>query len=151
MSIWRRTLDLLLGRRPVLMQVGAVCRDAASGNVLLITSRDTGRWVIPKGWPMEGRTLSGAAAQEAWEEAGVRGHIRPSELGRFQYRKKQDQGYAVPVEMRVYLLSVDSLSNHFPEDRQRKRRWFAPVEAARMVVEPGLKQILAALDRQDVA
>lgn len=151
MSVWRRTLDLLLGRRPVLMQVGAICRDPASGNVLLITSRDTGRWVIPKGWPMEGRTLPGAAAQEAWEEAGVRGRIRPAELGRFRYRKQQDQGYAVPVEMRVYLLFVDSVSDRFPEDRQRKRRWFAPVEAARMVVEPGLKQILAGLDRPDAA
>ncbi len=135
----------------MLMQVGAVCRDPANGQVLLITSRDTGRWVIPKGWPMEGRTLSGAAAQEAWEEAGVRGTIRPSELGRFHYSKKQDKGYAVPIEMRVYLLSVDSLSDQFPEVRQRKRRWFAPVEAARMVIEPGLKQILTALDRHDPA
>ena len=74
-----------------------------------------------------------------------------AELGRFRYRKQQDQGYAVPVEMRVYLLSVDSVSDRFPEDRQRKRRWFAPVEAARMVVEPGLKQILAGLDRPDAA
>lgn len=145
MKTWRRTLGLLLGERPASIQVGAVCRDPGNGQVLLITSRGTGRWVIPKGWPMEGKTLAGAAAQEAWEEAGVRGRIQASELGRYQYDKGQDQGFAVPVDMRVFLLEVDSLSGQFPERRQRKRRWFAPAEAARMVVEPGLKQILLSL------
>ncbi|MCG6111155.1 MAG: NUDIX hydrolase [Paracoccus sp.] len=149
MMMWRRALDMLLGRRPVMMQVGAVCHDAATGQVLLITSRDTGRWVIPKGWPMEGRTLYGAAAQEAWEEAGVRGRIHPAELGRFLYEKRQDQGYAVPVEMRVFLLSVDRLDDDFPESRQRQRRWFTPADAARRVVEPGLKRILLSLQTAD--
>ncbi|CAM3260702.1 NUDIX hydrolase [Paracoccus nototheniae] len=145
MTTWRRTLALILGRRPVSLQVGAVCRDPDSGRVLLITSRGTGRWVIPKGWPMEGRTLSGAAAQEAWEEAGVRGRVRQAELGRYRYDKAQDQGFAVPVDLRVFLLEVERLSDDFPEHRQRKRRWFDPEEAARMVVEPGLKQILLSL------
>ena len=145
MKTWRRTFDMLLGRRPDPIQVGAVCRDPATGQVLLITSRGTGRWVIPKGWPMKGRTLSGAAAQEAWEEAGVRGRIRTGELGRFRYAKAQDEGFAVPIDMRVFLLDVDSMTEDFPERRQRKRRWFAPQDAARMVVEPGLQQILAGL------
>lgn len=149
MKFLRRTLKMLLGRRPVSMQVGAICRDPATGKVLLATSRDTGRWVIPKGWPMAGRSLSGAAAQEAWEEAGVRGDIETRELGRFSYHKGQDRGFAVPVQVRVFLLSVTELASDFPEADQRERRWFTPRDAARMVIEPELKSILSALEHHD--
>lgn len=142
MSIWRRTLDLLLGRRPVLMQVGAVCRDPASGNVLLITSRDTGRWVIPKGWPMEGRSLASAAMQEAWEEGGVQGVVDPVETGRYSYGKVQDSGFSIPVEVRVFTVWVDRLADDFPESGQRRRRWFTPAKAAALVGEKGLKKLL---------
>ncbi len=146
MKLWRRSLQMLLGRRPAAMQVGAICRDPVSGQVLLITSRDTGRWVIPKGWPMEGRTLAGAAAQEAWEEAGVRGRIADQELGRYHYDKAQEQGFSVPVEVRVFLLSVDSRAANFPEADQRQARWFTPAEASDQVAEAGLKRILISLE-----
>lgn len=146
MNLWRRSFQMLLGRRPAAMQVGAICSDPVTGQVLLITSRDTGRWVIPKGWPMEGRTLAGAAAQEAWEEAGVRGRIAAHELGRYDYDKAQEQGFSVPVEVRVFLLSVDSRADSFPEADQRQARWFTPVEASKQVAEPGLKRILIALE-----
>lgn len=142
MTAWLRWLGILFGRRPPAMQVGAVCRCPATGRVVLVTSRGTGRWVIPKGWPMEGRTLAGAAAAEAWEEAGVRGRILDAELGRYRYDKEQDQGYAIPVEVRVFLLEVDHLRPDFPESAQRKRCWFPPAEAARRVAEPGLRDIL---------
>ncbi|WP_282603544.1 NUDIX hydrolase [Paracoccus sp. PARArs4] len=151
MKVFGKALALLMGRRPTQMQVGAICRDRDSGAVMLITSRGTGRWVIPKGWPMEGRTLAGAAAQEAWEEAGLRGTMSEAELGRFLYDKDQDEGYAVPVQVRVFLMEVDCVEDAFPEVRQRKRRWFAPRDAARMVAEPGLKQILLALDPSAIA
>lgn len=145
MKHWRQSLRLLMGWRPAAMQVGAVCRSRTTGEVLLVTSRGTGRWVIPKGWPMAGKTLPGAAATEAWEEAGVRGHIHEAEIGRYRYDKEQDQGYSVPVEVRVFLMEADDLQSDFPEAKERKRRWFSPEEAARRVVEPGLKQILLAL------
>ncbi|WP_343069769.1 NUDIX hydrolase [Paracoccus amoyensis] len=140
-------MSLLLGRRPVSMQVAALCLDGDTGKVLLITSRGTGRWVIPKGWPMAGRTLARAAEQEAWEEAGVRGQINHAELGRYSYDKDQDSGFSVPVEVRVFVLNVSSLAETFPEDDQRNRQWFSPVEAAQRVREPGLKQILLGLSR----
>lgn len=142
-----RFLSLLLGRRPVSMQVAALCLDESTGKVLLITSRGTGRWVIPKGWPMAGRTLARAAEQEAWEEAGVRGQINHAELGRYSYDKDQDSGFSVPVEVRVFGLSVSSLADTFPEDDQRDRQWFSPAEAAQRVREPGLKKILLGLQR----
>lgn len=145
MNALAKSLKLVLGKRPVPLQVGAICRDRASGDVLLVTSRGTGRWVIPKGWPMEGRTLAGAAAQEAWEEAGIRGHINEAELGRFTYDKDQDEGFSVPIEVRVFLLQVETTTDNFPETRQRRRRWFTPADAARMVVEPGLRRLFLSL------
>ena len=145
MNMWRRSLQMMLGRRPMAMQVGAICRNRATGQVMLITSRDTGRWVIPKGWPMKGRSLAGAAAQEAWEEAGVRGKIEPGEIGRFDYDKVQDEGYSVPIEVRVFTLDVQEEADDFPERGRRKRRWFDPADAARLVAEPGLKRILTNL------
>lgn len=145
MNALARSLRLFLGKRPASLQVGAICRDPASGQVLLITSRGTGRWVIPKGWPMAGRSLAGAAAQEAWEEAGVSGRINETEFGRFSYDKDQDEGFSVPVEVRVFLMEVTSTTKNFPETRQRRRRWFDPAAAARMVAEPGLKQLLLSL------
>lgn len=150
MNVLRRSLDMLIGKRPPAMQVAALCLDPQTGKVLLVTSRGTGRWIIPKGWPMEGRTLPAAAALEAWEEAGAEGRIGREEIGRYSYDKDQDSGFAVPVEVRVYPLHVARLSGDFPESAQRKRRWFTPEEAARMVVEPGLKALLRRLPKAEV-
>ncbi|WP_240643685.1 NUDIX hydrolase [Paracoccus siganidrum] len=150
MNVLRRSLGMLIGKRPPAMQVAALCLDPETGKVLLITSRGTGRWIIPKGWPMEGRTLPAAAALEAWEEAGAEGRIGREEIGRYSYDKDQDSGFAVPVEVRVYPLHVTRLSGDFPESAQRKRRWFTPRDAIRMVAEPGLKALLRGLPKAEV-
>lgn len=144
---FRNKLGRIIGRRPAEMQVAALCLNDATGDVLLITSRGTGRWIVPKGWPMPGRTLAEAAMQEAWEEAGVRGRIGHAEIGRYHYDKEQERGFAIPVEVRVFPLYVDVLNDSFPERGERKRRWFPPHEAARMVAEAGLKRILLGLPR----
>lgn len=146
----RRRLARLLGARAPRLQVGAVCRDPATGEVLLITSRDTGRWIIPKGWPMAGRTLAQAALQEAWEEAGVRAALA-EELGGYHYEKAQDEGFAIPVEVRVFLLSVDGLADQWPEQAQRSRHWFPPGKAAALVAEPELAALLTRLARKGAA
>jgi len=142
---FRERLARLIGRRPPDMQVAALCLNEATGEVLLVTSRGTGRWIVPKGWPMAGRSLAEAARQEAWEEAGVKGRVGQAEIGRYRYDKHQDRGFAIPVEVRVFPLYVDELEQDFPESQERKRRWFAPAEAARMVAEAGLKQLLRSL------
>ncbi|WP_299841664.1 NUDIX hydrolase [uncultured Paracoccus sp.] len=147
MTMLRRALRMILGRRPPALQVGAICRKPDTGEMLLITSRDTGRWVIPKGWPMEGRSLAHAALQEAWEEAGVRGKVGMTELGRFRYDKRQDKGFAVPVEVALYPVEVLELADDYPEYEERHREWFAPGQAAELVNEAGLKQILQGLAR----
>lgn len=141
-----RSLRLLFGARPPSMQVGAICLSQDGGQVLMVTSRGTGRWIIPKGWPMEGRSLAGAAAQEAWEEAGVEGRVGPKELGRYSYEKVQDGGFAIPVQVRVFPLYVRRLETDFPESSERRREWFDPKEAAKLVAEPGLAAILRNLD-----
>jgi 8-oxo-dGTP pyrophosphatase MutT (NUDIX family) len=142
---FRNKLGRIIGKRPAEMQVAALCLDDATGNVLLITSRGTGRWIVPKGWPMPGRTLAEAAMQEAWEEAGVKGRIVQAEIGRYHYDKEQERGFAVPIEVRVFPLYVDDLDDRFPERGERKRRWFPPHEAAQLVAEAGLKRILQGL------
>lgn len=130
-------------------QFGALCWRVgkAGAEVLLITSRETGRWVIPKGWPMEGRTGHEAAAIEAWEEAGIKGEVGTAKLGDFTYDKilKRDtkQEMAQPCVVQVFPLEVSKVSNQFAEMRQRRRKWFAPEKAARKVVEDELKAILA--------
>ena len=142
---FRNRLALLIGRRPSDMQVAALCLNEKTGEVLLVTSRGTGRWIVPKGWPMPGRSLAEAAAQEAWEEAGVRGRVGQAEIGRYHYDKEQERGFAIPVEVRLFPLYVEATQKAFPEADQRKRHWFAPAEAALMVAEPGLQQILRSL------
>ena len=136
-----KALRAALGSPPPRMQVGALCREAGTGQVLLITSRGTGRWIIPKGWPMPGRSLAEAALQEAWEEAGVRGQPDAAEIGRFGYDKEQ-AGFAVPIEVRVFPIRVTALADDWPEVAERTRRWFDPAEAARLVSEPRLRQLL---------
>ena len=135
-------------RRPKRVQVAALCyRDTDDGKrVLLITSRDTGRWIVPKGWPIDGLDGPGAALQEAWEEAGVKqADIESDPVGLYEYDKGLGEGMTVPVEARVYLTRVRDLSEVYPEADQRKRAWFTPQDAANLVDEPDLKAILRAL------
>ena len=140
----RRRLARLLGARAPALQVAAICMDRATGRILMITSRGTGRWIIPKGWPMAGHTLAGAALQEAWEEAGVRaraGH----DLGVYHYDKIQDHGFAIPIKVQVFLAHVDSLADDYPEAGKRRRQWFTPADAAGLVAEPELAALMLTL------
>ncbi len=135
-------------QRPKRVQVAALCyqQTGESKQVLLITSRDTGRWIVPKGWPMDGYDGPGAALQEAWEEAGVaKADINPKPVGQYEYEKGMGEGMSVQVEAQVYLTQVHALKEEYPEAQLRKRAWFSPKEAANLVDEPALKDILAAL------
>jgi 8-oxo-dGTP pyrophosphatase MutT (NUDIX family) len=127
------------------MQYGALCwRLGEDGiDILLITSRDTGRWIIPKGWPMPGLAPEAAAAQEAWEEAGVEGVMNPVCLGRYGYQKLLSVTAQVPCAVAVYGLRVVSLADKFPEVKERTRQWFRQEIAATMVNEPDLASLIA--------
>ena len=125
-------------------QIGALCwRPHGLGHeVLLITSRDTGRWIIPKGWLMPGLTAAGSAAREAWEEAGIEGAPEEAALGFFAYRKGLHAGKSVPCVVEVFSLRVDKLTDRYPEKGQRRRKWFSAEKAAKKVDEPDLRQMI---------
>ena len=140
---------LWLGGKPPAIQVAALpWRRVAGGRleVLLATSRDTGRWVLPKGWPKKRRSLSRTAAEEAWEEAGLIGKINSDVFGTFDYRKRLDSGLHRRVRVSVFLLAVERQATRFPECGERTLRWFAPEEAARRVREPELAALLRNMD-----
>ena len=114
--------------------------------ILLVTSRDTGRWVLPKGWIEKGLKPHEAAAREAEEEAGVRGRIDDQAIGTFSYAKVLDRKTVQPVEVSVFPLYVCEVKDTWPEAGVRKRRWVTPEQAAELVAEPGLASIFDELD-----
>lgn len=137
-------LDPLL-RRPDRVQMAALCfRTGKRGKeLLLVTSRDTGRWVLPKGWPINGLDGPGTAAQEAWEEGGVKAKLAyDNPVGEYGYLKKLDNGASVPVTTTVYEVEAETVEPEFPEVGQRKRRWVDPKKASSLVEEPELRRLL---------
>jgi 8-oxo-dGTP pyrophosphatase MutT (NUDIX family) len=112
-----------------------------SYSVLLVTSRKTRRWIIPKGWPQPQHEDHVAAAQEALEEAGVLGTAQAKSVGSYVYEKRRRAG-AMTVRVSVYLLTVTEELADWPERQKRERAWFTPAEAADRVVEPELRELL---------
>ncbi len=145
--IWNDFIAPMLGRPPR-VQIAALChRGRGAGlEVLLITSRTTRRWIIPKGWPVHGTDAAGTALHEAWEEAGVRHRgDTPPRIGRYRYDKILAGGLPVATDVDVYAIEVEALLDDFPEVRDRERRWMRPQEAARLVGEEQLRDMLLEL------
>jgi 8-oxo-dGTP pyrophosphatase MutT (NUDIX family) len=114
--------------------------------VLLMTSRDTGRWIIPKGNISPGTTPSEAAAQEAFEEAGVKGTIVSSTpLGMYTYFKKLGSGEVRAATVQVFLLQVKKQVKKWPEKGERKLAWVTGEKAVSLIEEPGVVPLLARL------
>ena len=117
--------------------------DGAGLQILLVSSRETRRWVIPKGWPMKGRSDSAAAAREAYEEAGLDGVIAEQAIGDYEYLKRLKGGAARQVRVDVYPLQVTGEHAAWPEKGQRTLQWMSPVEAGLSVQEPELRDLIA--------
>jgi 8-oxo-dGTP pyrophosphatase MutT (NUDIX family) len=132
--------------RAIRLQYGALpyrVTQESTLEILLVTSRDTRRWIIPKGWPMKNMKPSRAAAREAYEEAGVRGTVAARAIGSFIYEKfLDDTGATVPCEVRVFPLLVKRQLKTWPEENQRELRWFAQSEAVSLVGEDGLRELI---------
>lgn len=111
--------------------------------VLLITSRETRRWVIPKGWPIKNMKSPDSAAREAFEEAGVVGNVRKKAVGFYAYDKRLRSGRLQRVGVDVFALQVTEERDAWPEKGQREKLWTTPGEAAILVDEPDLKRLLA--------
>ena len=130
-------------------QVGALCfrgTEVGQIEVLLITTRETRRWTIPKGWPIKGLKPHEAAEREAWEEAGIKGKAKKKPYGYYTYLKRLTDSRTIPAVVEVHALEVKEASDNFPEFGQRVLIWLPPVEAALQVSEPELKRLLAAFD-----
>ncbi len=115
--------------------------------VLLVTSRDSQQWLPPKGWPMPGKTLAEAAAQEAFEEAGVEGWIDPSPLGSFDHIKNNYMLGPREMTVVVHPLAVTKVLTNWPERFQRQRKWFSLAKAADAVTSDTLRSLILALKR----
>ncbi|MGD0434388.1 MAG: NUDIX hydrolase [Acetobacteraceae bacterium] len=127
------------------IQFGALpYRTRADGRpqVMLLTSRETRRWVIPKGWAIKGLKPADVAEREAYEEAGLVGHIVGKKpVGSFHYEKLLPNGRLL-CEVSVFLLRVHHQVADWPERAQRETEWFDPIDAAGLVQESGLADII---------
>jgi 8-oxo-dGTP pyrophosphatase MutT (NUDIX family) len=140
-------LRSLFGAVPPRIQVAALPwrKTKKDGlEVLLVTTRDTRRWIVPKGWPEGKENLREAAAREAEEEAGITGLVASRELGSFYYGKRMATGVERRCQVLVFPLEVKKVADKWPERKRRKRQWFSPEEAADAVVEPELAELILA-------
>jgi 8-oxo-dGTP pyrophosphatase MutT (NUDIX family) len=120
--------------------------------ILVVTSRQTRRWIIPKGWPIRGLKPGKSAAREAFEEAGIRGRISTKAVGAFTYEKALDEkDLEVTCEVRVFSLLVKRQASVWPEAKQRTSQWVDPAKAMTLVKEPELKAVIAAFARRAAA
>ena len=145
-----RALDLSM---EVARQIAALpVRRGTQGSllVLLVTSRESGRWVIPKGWPWPDREEWASAAEEAREEAGILGKADQKSIGSFRYHKRQPIGTLL-VDVTVYRFEVTEQLATWPECEERQRSWFSLTEAAAVVAEPELQELIRRLASEATA
>ena len=135
------------GKTDVRAQLAALCYRYKGGKlqICLITTRGSGRWIMPRGWPMHKLTPAQGAAIEAYEEAGLTGTMHPNSIGAYSYDKPLDDS-VTPVMVMVYALHVTDAAKTWPEKKQRKRAWMSPKQAAAKLQEPGLRQIVSTFD-----
>lgn len=134
----------LLFQRPPRQQIAALCYRQHKGRaeVLLITTRNTKRWIIPKGWPGSKRTAAKTASLEAYEEAGIIGKVANQPLGEYLSHKGLGNGFTVRTNVVVFPLKVSEQVAEFPERDERQHRWLSPEKAAELCGEDGLRNIL---------
>jgi 8-oxo-dGTP pyrophosphatase MutT (NUDIX family) len=115
--------------------------------ILLVTTRNTRRWIVPKGWPLTGRSAVESAAREALEEAGVLGEMAEQMLGSFHYNKRRKSGEVVPCKVHVFAMEVMHQRRRWAEKSARETRWCSLEEALSRVNEPGLRRLIAKFAR----
>lgn len=113
--------------------------------VLLVTTRETRRWIAPRGWLIPGKTAAQSARIEAEEEAGATGRLRPDPIGTYLAEKRFEDGTVQPCEVEVFRLDVARLRRRWDEMHERSRAWYTVEAAVAIVGEPGLVAILEAL------
>ena len=132
---------------PPRVQVAALChRRGPNGREVLLVTSSRGRWILPKGWPIEGMTDAEAAMQEAWEEAGVlEGSVSSKPIAKFDGTKRFNDGKEIPARIRVFAIKVREMSRKFPEAKRRTRRWVSVAKAAKLLGDKGYRKALKAV------
>jgi 8-oxo-dGTP pyrophosphatase MutT (NUDIX family) len=110
--------------------------------IMLVSSRETGRWVVPKGWPMKGIKPHKTAAREALEEAGIIGKVAKRSLGGYSYTKWLENDSVQTCRVQVFALEVEQERNSWLEKHERTRKWFAVADAAEAVEEAELREAI---------
>ncbi len=131
-------------KEKVFQQIGAICYRSNDKDVkiLLITSRRSKRWIIPKGWKVDKMSDRKSVALEAWEEAGVQGRVSDRSIGTYYYRKRSSKNDFLTCAVKVFALEVKASKKKFPERGQRKLKWVKPTLAIDLVAEPELKTVI---------
>lgn len=132
--------------RPIRQVAAVPFRIASNGEmqVMLITSRTTRRFIVPKGWPMKGKSEAEAARIEAFEEAGVSGRIIKNRVGSYRYWKRLSASFVL-VDVNAYLLEVEDEHANWDEAGARQRTWLSPWAAAALIDEPELASLVESL------
>lgn len=148
--LWGLLRGLFL--RPARLQIAALCHRMREGQleVLLVASRGTKRWILPKGWPELDHRSHRTAVIEAFEEAGVTGKVSQEPFGRFRSTKGLDSGLRVNTDVLVFLIEAQAQAEDYPEAGERECRWLPIAEAIKLASEPGLVDILKRLQRDRV-
>jgi 8-oxo-dGTP pyrophosphatase MutT (NUDIX family) len=111
--------------------------------ILLVTSRETRRWIVPKGWPIKDLKPAESAAREAYEEAGIRWTVKARSIGSFLYDKRlADPDMMVSCEVKLFALAVERQERDWPEKGQRDSKWVSIDEALHLAGDAGLKDVI---------
>ena len=131
-------------KEKVFQQIGALCYSLSDKNIkiLLITSRRSKRWIIPKGWKVDKMSNRKSVALEAWEESGVQGRVSDRSIGTYYYRKRLSKNDFLTCAVKVFALHVKARKKKFPERGERKSKWVNPTTAIDLVTEPELKTVI---------
>jgi 8-oxo-dGTP pyrophosphatase MutT (NUDIX family) len=136
----------LLFSGPRHRQYAAICyRRAKASDVfemLVVAGRNSGRWMLPRGWPMEGKQPHQVAEREALEEAGIKGKADKKPIGYYTYPKQLDDGRIAPCMVEVFAIKVDRIAKNFKEQGQRQRQWLSFTEAQNLIEEPELRSLI---------
>ncbi len=135
------------GVEPKIQYAALPWRMGKTLEVMLVSSRETRRWVIPKGWPMKGRKPHATAAIEALQEAGLLGKIEKVAVGAYHYHKRLKNGAVLLCRVDVFPLRVARQRKSWPEKRQRITKWFPRSEAALLVHEPELTRLIMTFEK----
>ena len=130
--------------RPMKLQVGCICykKEKKKLKILIITSRNSKRWIIPKGWIKKNLGSIRSAEAEAWEEAGVKGKCYKNTIGFYTYQKIGKNGKGRRCTVKVFALKVREQLNDFPEKNFRTLRWITPEKSHKFIENKELVQVL---------